>query len=79
MTAATAKKVNRRLIGHERPVAHAESQAVVSREAICWSYGRIHGYLNDLSPDEFETAYTAITTDHNQTENHNIQPTQNPF
>jgi len=26
---------------------------------------RIHRYLNDISPDEYETAYTATTTDHN--------------
>ncbi len=39
---------------------------------------RIHGHRNDLSPDGFEAAYTATTTDHNKTENHNIQPAQNP-
>ncbi|MCY4493614.1 MAG: IS3 family transposase, partial [Acidimicrobiaceae bacterium] len=33
---------------------------------------RIHSYLNDLSPDQYEAAYTATTTDHN------IQPARNP-
>ena len=39
---------------------------------------RIHSRLNDLSPDEYEAAYTATTTDHNKTKTHNIQPAQNP-
>lgn len=43
-----------------------------------YNTARIHSYLNDISPDEYETAYTTTTTDHNKTENHNIQPTQNP-
>ena len=43
-----------------------------------YNTARIHGYLGDRSPDEYETAYTATTTNHNKTENHNIQPAQNP-
>ncbi|MCQ3814685.1 MAG: integrase core domain-containing protein, partial [Acidimicrobiia bacterium] len=43
-----------------------------------YNTARIHGYLNDISPDEYKTAYTTTTTDHNKTKNHNIQPTQNP-
>ncbi len=39
---------------------------------------RIHGYLNDQSPDQFETAYTAAKTGQTRTENQNIQPAQNP-
>ncbi len=39
---------------------------------------RIHSYLNDRSPDEYEAAYTATTTNHNNTKTHNIQPAQNP-
>ena len=43
-----------------------------------YNTARIHSRLNDLSPDEYEAAYTATTTDHNKTKNHNIQPAQNP-
>lgn len=43
-----------------------------------WNTHRIHGYLDDLSPDQFEAAYAAVNTDHTDTENHNIQPAQNP-
>ena len=39
---------------------------------------RIHGYLNDQSPDQFEAAYTAAKTDQTTTENQNNQPAQNP-
>ncbi len=39
---------------------------------------RIHGYLDDQSPDQFETAYTAAKTDQTRTENQNILPAQNP-
>ena len=38
-----------------------------------WNTHRIHGYLDDLSPDQFETAYAAAKTDHDRTENQNIQ------
>ncbi len=41
-----------------------------------WNTSRIHGYLNDLSPDQFETAYAAARTDHDTTGNHNKQPAQ---
>jgi len=43
-----------------------------------WNADRIHGYLNDLSPDQFEAAYAAANTNHNNTENQNIQPAQEP-
>ena len=43
-----------------------------------WNTSRIHGYLDDLSPDQFETAYAAANTDHTKTENQNTQPAQNP-
>ena len=43
-----------------------------------WNTQRIHGYLNDLSPDQFETAYAAARTDHDTTGIHNKQPAQNP-
>ena len=43
-----------------------------------YNTARIHGYLGDRSPDDYEAAYTATTTNHNKTENHNIQPAQNP-
>ena len=43
-----------------------------------WNTERIHGYLDDLSPDQFETAYAATRTDHTSTENQNNQPAQNP-
>ncbi len=43
-----------------------------------YNTARIHGYLGDRSPDEYEAAYTATTTNHNKTKNHNIQPAQNP-
>ena len=43
-----------------------------------WNTERIHGYLHDLSPDQFETAYAAANTDHTRTENQNTQPAQNP-
>ena len=43
-----------------------------------WNTQRIHGYLADQSPDQFEAAYAATTADHHKTENHNIQPAQNP-
>ena len=43
-----------------------------------WNTCRIHGYLNDLSPDEFEAAYAAENTDRHKTENHNKQPARNP-
>ena len=39
-----------------------------------WNTRRIHGYLGDLSPDQFEAAYAARHTDQ---ENLNIQPAQN--
>ena len=42
-----------------------------------WNTQRIHSYLHDRSPDQFEAAYAAPNTDHHQTENHNIQPAQN--
>ena len=43
-----------------------------------WNTDRIHGYLDDHSPDQFEAAYAAANTDHTKTENQNIQPAQNP-
>lgn len=43
-----------------------------------WNTQRIHGYLDDLSPDQFEAAYAATRTDHTTTENQNNQPAQNP-
>ena len=43
-----------------------------------WNTQRIHGYLDDLSPDESEAAYAARNTDHHRTENQNNQPAQNP-
>ena len=43
-----------------------------------WNTQRIHGYLDDLSPDQFEAAYAAPNPDHHRTENQNIQPAQNP-
>ncbi|WP_419838077.1 IS3 family transposase [Candidatus Poriferisodalis sp.] len=43
-----------------------------------WNTDRIHGYLHDQSPDQFEAAYAAANTDNHQTKNHNIQPAQNP-
>ena len=43
-----------------------------------WNTQRIHGYLDDLSPDQFEAAYAARNTDHHRTENQNNQPAQNP-
>ena len=43
-----------------------------------WNTHRIHSYLNDLSPDQFETAYAANRTDHTDKKNLNIQPAQNP-
>ena len=43
-----------------------------------WNTDRIHGYLHDQSPHQFEAAYAATRTDHDKTENHNIQPAQNP-
>ena len=39
---------------------------------------RIHGYLDDQPPDQFEAAYAAAKTDHTNTEIHNKQPAQNP-
>ena len=43
-----------------------------------WNTERIHGYLDDLSPDQFEAAYAAARTDQTRTENQDIQPAQNP-
>lgn len=43
-----------------------------------WNTERIHGYLDDHSPDQFEAAYAAIKTDQTRTENQDIQPAQNP-
>ena len=43
-----------------------------------WNTQRIHSYLDDLPPDEFETAYTADRTNQTTTKNHNKQPVQNP-
>lgn len=43
-----------------------------------WNTSRIHSYLDDLSPDEFEAAYAAKNTDRRKTENHNKQPARNP-
>ena len=43
-----------------------------------WNTQRIHSYLDNLSPDEFETAYTADRTNQTTTKNHNKQPAQNP-
>ena len=43
-----------------------------------WNTGRIHSYLNDLSPDQFEAAYAAANTDQTDQENPNTQPAQNP-
>lgn len=43
-----------------------------------WNTDRVHGYLDDLSPDQFEAAYAAARTDQTRTENQDIQPAQNP-
>ena len=43
-----------------------------------WNTERIHGYLDDHSPDQFEAAYAAIKTDQTRTKNQDIQPAQNP-
>ena len=43
-----------------------------------WNTRRIHSYLDDLSPDQFEAAYAAGNTDHTDKKNLNIQPAQNP-
>lgn len=43
-----------------------------------YNTSRIHSYLNDLPPEEFETAYTARQTNHTNKKNLNIQPAQNP-
>ena len=43
-----------------------------------WNTARIHGYLDDLSPDQFEAAYAAANTDQTTTEKQDIQPAQNP-
>ena len=43
-----------------------------------WNTSRIHGYLDDQSPDQFEAAYAAHRTDHTDKKNLNIQPAQNP-
>ena len=40
-----------------------------------WNTQRIHSYLGDTSPNDFETAYTARNTDHNTTENQNTGKT----
>ena len=37
-----------------------------------------HGYLDDQSPDQFETAYAAATTDQTNTGIHNKQPAHEP-
>ena len=42
-----------------------------------WNTERIHGYLHDRSPDQFEAAYAATRTDHDTTGIHNKQPAQN--
>lgn len=43
-----------------------------------WNTGRIHGYLDDQSPDQFEAAYAAANAANTDKENLNIQPAQNP-
>ena len=43
-----------------------------------WNTARIHSYLNDLSPDQFEAAYAAENTTNTDKENQNTQPAQNP-
>ncbi len=51
MSEATARKVNRRLIGYEQPVLDASQQASVTEEAICWSYGRTLGNITVSAED----------------------------
>lgn len=45
MSQVPARKVNRRFIGYEQPVRSAQEHAAVTREAICWSYGRTLGNI----------------------------------
>lgn len=40
-----ARKMNRRLVGYEKPVMSAPAQSAVAVEAICWSYGRTLGNI----------------------------------
>lgn len=44
MSGRQAKKVNRRLLGHEQPIQTGDQESV-EREAICWSYGRTLGNI----------------------------------
>lgn len=44
MSGRQAKKVNRRLLGHEQPIQTGDQESV-EREAICWSYGRALGNI----------------------------------
>ena len=43
-----------------------------------WNTDRIHSYLDDQSPDQFEAAYAAANATKTDKENLNIQPAQNP-
>lgn len=51
MSHSPARKVNRRFIGYDRPVEPAASRASVTREAICWSYGRTLGNITVSNED----------------------------
>jgi hypothetical protein len=49
MAHSPARKSNRKFIGYEQPVHSAQQQSAVTREAICWSYGRTLGNITVLN------------------------------
>lgn len=51
LSAAPARKINRKFVGYEQPIQTANQQAAVVREAICWSYGRTLGNIAVSSQD----------------------------
>ncbi len=51
MSHSPARKANKRFIGYEQPVHTAKEHNAVTREAICWSYGRTLGNITVSNED----------------------------
>ena len=71
--AAAEAGVDRSVVSRLRAVARDGAIATLGW-VHWWNTHRVHSYLGDLSPDQFEAAYAARHTDQ---ENLNTQPAQN--
>ena len=62
MTYTPARKVDRRMLGHEQPVQSTLEHAAIVREAICWSYGRTLGNIT-VSNEEMLGRFPSLEGD----------------